>query len=226
MRFGFLLKLALTIVLVVGFEALFPSAFAGAGIGTFALLWTIALVIGQPALWRPRSAWVALAVALVLCIALIDQPGALGWLLFLIALSIAALLPRAGRFDDAYRWAARVLLHVFSGPFGMIFDGLTMLRRPSRGSRPTLRSMGGLLMVPLLGTVLFVSLFAAANPVIAQALGSVESPSPIRYLIWVGIAATAGRLFARGRWPCRSASRCQSRTCGCPGRHCRRWSSR
>jgi hypothetical protein len=185
----------MTILLVVAFECLFPTAFAGARIGIFALLWTIALVIAQPALRRPRRAWLALAIALFLCVALVDDPSALALLLFWSALSIAALMPRAGGFDDAYRWMARLWLHGFAGPFGLFLDGTRALRRPARGNRPSLRSVGGLLTVPLLGTVLFVSLFSAANPVIARAFGSVETPSPLRLAIWTVVAAAVWPAF-------------------------------
>ncbi|NWO81820.1 hypothetical protein GY983_24545, partial [Escherichia coli] len=79
---------------------LFLEGGAGSWIGGFALAWIGALLVTRPAL-RRRPSLAALAIAAGFAVVLAWEPGGLGWVLFWSALSIAALMPRAGGFDDA-----------------------------------------------------------------------------------------------------------------------------
>jgi hypothetical protein len=184
-RFSFLLKIGVAIVLVVAFDWLFPQSVEGACVGLFALAWLLGVILARPALRHPRlAAATAIALAAIFCVALVYDPGPLAVLLFLCALSIATLLPRTARFDDAWRWAIRLLLHGMTGAVGPIRDLLRLLAVRPRGKRQTLKSLGGMLALPLLGTAIFTALFASANPVIADALSRLQLPSLGKVIEW------------------------------------------
>jgi hypothetical protein len=184
-NYGFLLKIGVTILLVIAFDWLFPHFLGGTTIGAFAFLWLLGLILARPAVRRPQlSAAIALSLATLFCIALAYDPGPLAWALFWSALSIAALLPRTAGFDDAWRWAARLLLQGLSGPITPAVDLLRLTRLRSRGGKVSLRSLTALLALPLIGTALFTVLFANANPVIADVLSRIQLPTPAKLIEW------------------------------------------
>lgn len=134
-----------------------------------------------------RRAWTALAAAALFAVALADDPGPLAWTLFWCALSAAALLPRAAGFDDAWHWGARLVLHALFTIARPIRD----LRRSfqgRRGAQVNPRAVAAVLGLPLAGGALFLLLFAAANPLIEQALADIRLPSPWRVLLWCSVA--------------------------------------
>ncbi|HMI18290.1 MAG TPA: DUF4173 domain-containing protein [Sphingomonas sp.] len=184
-NYGFLLKIGITILLVTAFDWLFPDFAGGTVIGAFAFLWLLGLILARPAVRRPQlSAAVALSLATLFCVALAYDPGPLAWAMFWSALSIAALLPRTAGFDDAWRWAARLLLHGLSGPLTPIADMVRLAHLRSRGGKVSLRSLAALLALPLIGTALFTALFANANPVIADILSRIQLPTPGQLIEW------------------------------------------
>ena len=187
MRFSFVRKAAITIVLVGLFDRLFPYGFSGAVIGGFAGAWLVGVVLGRADVRRDRRAWCALALAGVFAVALIDDPGPLSWALFWCALSVAALMPRTGRFDDAWHWAARLGLHAVSGIVTPIADVSRSLRA-RHGVRHSPGAVAAILALPLIGGGLFIALFAAANPVIAQVLAAIQLPSIVQMLVWALVA--------------------------------------
>jgi len=185
LRFSFLLKIGVTIMLVVAFDWLFPNDIEGVSIGLFALAWLLGLVLARPAVRHPRlGAASALALAGIFSMALAYDPGPLPFFLFLCALSIATLLPRTVGFDDAWRWAVRLVLHGMTGAIKPVLDLLRLLAIRPRGRRRTLKSFAGMLALPLFGTILFTILFANANPLIANALGQIEFPAPGKLIEW------------------------------------------
>jgi hypothetical protein len=103
---------------------------------------------------------------------LTDDPSLLGWLLFWGALASTVLLPRR-RFRDAAAWAGHLLVHGLCGVAAPFRDlGLTW-RRSRTGSAKVLVA-ARMLIVPAIGGILFATLFASANPVIADALDGVR----------------------------------------------------
>lgn len=182
MRHGFLVKCAILIVLVIVFERLFPGPFAGAKVGLFAAAWLIGLLVARADLRRNRRAWVPLGVAAIFSVALFDDPGPLGWVLFWCALSIAALLPKAATFDDAWRWGARLAIHGLS-TIARLFGDLRRFARRGQKSRTNPLALAALLALPLIGGVAFLILFAAANPLIEQALAAIRLPRPDRMVL-------------------------------------------
>lgn len=206
MRFGFLRKGAIVIVLVASFDRLFPTGFSGACIGAFAGAWLLSLVAGRTDVRRDRAAWIALGLAALLVAALVYDPGALAWTLFWCALSIAALQPRTARFDDAWHWAIRLALHAMAGIATPFRDFSRILGR-RHASRTSPRAIAAMLALPLIGGALFLALFASANPLIAQALSAIELPSIWRLLLWGFVAMCLWPSFRPHRAIMRLAAR-------------------
>jgi hypothetical protein len=162
----------------------------GSAIGAFAFAWLIITALFRPAMLRDRRALIALVVATLAAGLMVDDPSLLGWCLFWIALTLATLLPRAAHFDDAARWAVRLLVHGATS-LGMPVVDIGKVGGSRRGARRV--PVGALLPVialPLAGTLLFIALFANANPLIGDVLGRIALPDidlP-RLLIWVVLA--------------------------------------
>lgn len=187
MRHGFLVKGGVAIALIALFDRLFQYDFAGAGVGVFAGAWLLGVVVARTDVRRSRRAWIAVASASLFVIALVNDPGLLAWGMFWCALSIAALLPRFAKFDDAWHWSARLTIHAFAG-IARPFADLGRLWRRRKGSRTNPRAVAATLALPLAGGALFLVLFAAANPLIEQALASIRLPSFWRVLLWLFVA--------------------------------------
>lgn len=187
MRFSFLLKGTLVIALVALFDRLFSFSFSGARIGAFAGIWLIGLLLGRRDVRRSPRAWIALAAAALFAASLFDEPGPLAWALFWCALSVAALLPKAAHFDDAWHWGARLLIYAVAG-LGKMFADFRRLGTPRRSRRASPRAIMAMLGLPLAGGTLFLALFAAANPLIGQALAAIRLPSIWQLLLWALVA--------------------------------------
>lgn len=186
--FSFLLKIALTMLLVAAFDRLFPHAMQGLAVGLFALAWLTGLIVGRRDVRHARlDVAVALAGAAIFCVALAYDPGPLAWALFWATLSLGALLPRMARFDDAWRWLLRLGLHGLTGMAKPLIDIAHLATVRPRGKRLTLRSLAAMLGLPLIGTALFTALFASANPVIADLLNRIQLPPPGEVLEWVAV---------------------------------------
>ena len=184
-RFSFLLKIGVTVALVTTFDWLFPNDIEGLSVGLFALAWLLGLILARPAVRQPRpGVAAALAFAGLFSMALSYDPRPLPLFLFLCALSIATLLPRTAGFDDAWRWTIRLLLHGATGAIKPVRDLVRLLAIRPRGKRRTLKSLAGILALPVFGTLLFTILFANANPLIADALSRIELPSPGKLIEW------------------------------------------
>lgn len=205
MRLSFLSKIAATVALVLLFHILFPDGFEGACVGGLALIWLMALVLVRHDVRRSRAAWGAVAAATLFAAMLVDDPGPLAWILFWAALSVAALLPRVARFDDAWHWAIRLLVHGASTPFAMPFDLRRMSAVRGRGVSPA--RIAATLALPVIGGTLFLILLSSANPLIEQAFVNVQLPDPWQLGLWGAVAAMAWPAFRpRGavlRWAAR-----------------------
>lgn len=178
-RGSFALKVCLCIALVMLGDILFfqHGLFAG-GIGLFGLAMLAAVAAAVPAVTRQRSALAALVMAGIYAVAMIYSASFLAWLMFWIAAGTAILMPRAGRFDDAWRWTQRLLFHGTLALAGPVKDFIRWVR--ARGERRLqtglLRRIVPVLVLPLIGTAIFAVLFSAANPVIEEWLSSVNPP--------------------------------------------------
>ena len=193
---SFTLKASAALALAVVADLLFWGHGVGSTLGGFALLLTLVATAVHPAARRDAKASWALVAATVLAIVLAWAPSPLGWLLFWAMLSLAVLLPRAARFDDAWRWSQRLVAQAAVGLFGPWLD-LARARKAGRTTRTwNWRGLVPLLALPVVGGAIFLTLFAAANPVIATALSSVRGPTVsadlfFRSIFWLMVLTLA-----------------------------------
>lgn len=190
-RFGFCAKLAAALALVALADILFFGHYAGSIIGGFAIAWALTLAATVPAI-RHRGALTALAAALLFGLIMTDGPSLLGWAMFWAALSTAALWSRSGGRGNAARWALRLASHGASSPLRPLVDAWRIERLGRSTRRGAVRRLLPALALPLAGGALFIALFAAANPLIGDALAAIRLPrlDGLRMLFW-GIAFVA-----------------------------------
>lgn len=166
---SFLLKLIGALALAGFGQALFLFERAGATIGGFALLLLGAAALLRPVMWRDRGARLALAAAAFFALVLAVDPGFLALFLYWVMLTLAALLPRSAGFGDGWRWTLRMIGHGALSPFMPLRD-LMILKRTHRRRWSALGRLALALVLPMLGTIIFLALFAAANPLIEDFL--------------------------------------------------------
>ena len=186
---SFLFKLIAAISLAGFAQALFLFERAGATIGGFALLLLGAAALLRPVMWRDRRARLALAAAAFFALVLAADPGFLALFLYWVMLTLAALLPRSADFGDGWRWTLRMIGHGALSPFMPLRD-LMILKRTRRRRGSALGRLALALVLPVLGTIIFLALFAAANPLIEDFLirfDATVSTETIARLIFAGI---------------------------------------
>ena len=188
--FKYLLALA---VIATGDWLFYRNQWFGSGFGIFAAAIALAALAARPAVLRDRTALVAWIASLAFAAALILDPSLLAWLLFGATLGIAILKPRTGPFDDAWRWFQRLLWQTASSSILPMLDlaRLSRLKAKMRArGRPVravpLRTLVSTVALPLIGTGVFLMLFADANPVIRDWLGdqSIGDFAVLRPLLW------------------------------------------
>jgi len=206
-RFTFLVKLLALAALVALADRLFYDSDPGSTFGLFAASVLLATVALRPELRRHRGAMLAAATAASFAAALFHDPGPLAVLLCWAAANLAVLLPRAAAFGSGANWAFRIGLHSAATPFRPLRDlGGLVRTRPRAGGGVQVSGGMSSLILPVLGTALFLALFAAANPLISEALGGIDpfAPfnllSPPRVIFWMVIAGLVWRLL-RPRLP-------------------------
>ncbi|HEV2817031.1 MAG TPA: DUF4173 domain-containing protein [Allosphingosinicella sp.] len=173
-RHSFLLKLAGALLLVALADLLFWFQRAGSTIGLFALALLVLAACMRIEMFARWPSRLALAAAFAFSLALAADPGPLALALYWTALTLAVLLPRTARFDDGWRWAKRLLLHGVLSPIGPWLDA-RRARRARRRRGPTGIGRGlRVLILPALGSALFLILFAQANPLIGDFLARLD----------------------------------------------------
>jgi hypothetical protein len=174
-RFTFLAKIAGAVALLGVAQWLFYGEEPGASLGIFALAWAAVLALTRPDLRRSRAALAALLAAAFFAIALVDDPDPLDWCLFWTALATAALLPQH-RFETAIGWTGRLILHGLVGLVAPIRDLRRWLAAGRSPARRVVPAVLGVLAIPLIGSVVFLTLFASANPLIGNAFAAIRLP--------------------------------------------------
>ncbi|HIV76056.1 MAG TPA: DUF4173 domain-containing protein [Candidatus Sphingomonas excrementigallinarum] len=144
-------------------------------LGGFALGWTIVLLLTRPDVRASRSARTAIAAATLFGLMLVDDPGPLKVLMFLIAIGMATLLPLR-RFDDAIHAAGPLLIHGILSLAAPIRDAARLSRIERGRSGPKLVAAAAMLVVPVAGSALFLALFAQANPLIDDTFAAIRFP--------------------------------------------------
>ncbi|HEX8444255.1 MAG TPA: DUF4173 domain-containing protein [Allosphingosinicella sp.] len=202
-RFTFLIKpLALAALIALADRLFYPADAVGATLGIFVLALLLSAVALRPDLRRSRPALVAAAAAGWFGFWLVDDPGPLGLALAWVALTMAVLLPKAAQFGNGLRWALRLFLHGLATPLRPIQDLSRLARvRRRRPGRINIWSLSSTLVLPILGTGLFLTLFAAANPLIESTLTGLDPLSflrfsPLRTIFWGFIGLVTWRLLS------------------------------
>lgn len=184
-RWSFWLRAVLAPVLALLADQLLWEHGLGLNLALLAVALIAVVAVTHP--HARRRAWPLLAAALVLGLFQAETPSLIGWVGFSICLAIAVLSARAGFGQGVWTWVQRLAWMGF-GPLLAPIAALRQLglkrvrRRKTRG----LLSLAGLVVLPLAGGLLFLALFAAANPVISNALDHIQWPGlePIRFLVW------------------------------------------
>jgi hypothetical protein len=174
-RFSFLAKLAAAAAVVAAGDVMLWGYGGGSIIGGFALVWLAALIIARPTVRRSAAGWIALGGAALYALVLVFDPGLLASVLFLTAIGSAALLVRHV-YDNALLWGLRLGFLGLLAPLGPVADLWKMMRLPGRTGASSAKTLVMNLVLPLTGGGVFLALFASANPVLGQALDSVEVP--------------------------------------------------
>lgn len=186
-RGSFWFKLALIgVAVAIADFAIWDATGVGANVGLIAVTWVVALAVASPAVLRDRLGRLALAGAAFFALLQFERPTLVGLLLYVIAMGVAALAPRAPRGEDAWRWAQRLVAGAVvpvAGPF-LDLGRLNKARARTRSVR--IAAVAAAVALPVVGGAIFLSLFAAANPLIADVFGGWE-PRPIdfgRLIVW------------------------------------------
>jgi hypothetical protein len=192
------LKIALAVLVVLlGDWLIWQAGAYGSGIGLFAAVVALVALVARPAIMRGWTGRIAYAAALLFAGALFWEPSLIGWLSYGVALGIAILTPRVDGFGDAWLWAQRIMWQTASAPFLPLFDLIRLrkvrVKRGRRGSIWSLRRLLSTMLLPLSGGLVFVLLFAAANPVIEGWLNGIGVANWIEWL-------NPFRWFVAGLW--------------------------
>ncbi|SEK04476.1 protein of unknown function [Sphingobium sp. AP50] len=180
-------------LLVVGLGdwLFYQRHFYGGYLGLFAFAVLGALIAGRPAVRHHRWAWVALAAAGLFALALVYDASLLSWSLFWGAVVMATLIPATARFDDGWRWLQRLVLHGLRAPFAPLIDlrHLLKVRAAGRSGRFSLQAALAMFALPVIGSLIIITLFAAANPLVERFVNAFVVPdlSPllvVRMAFW------------------------------------------
>jgi hypothetical protein len=171
---SFLLKMCIAIAVATAADMLFLFHRAGATLGVFALALLALVALASPAARKSGASRAALAAAALFALILVVDPGLLAVCLYWTALTLAVLLPRTARFDDGWRWTLRLVLHGVFSPFVLPRD-LLLASKVKRRRGPTgIARKALVLILPLIGSLVFLILFAAANPLIDEMLARIN----------------------------------------------------
>lgn len=178
---SFWLKVVLALALAgLGDWLFFQQARYGGALGLYGLALLAAVALGHPAILRNRAALVAWLAAAGCSLAMVLSPSLLAWTLSWIAIAMATLLVRRAGFDDGWRWLQRLVvngLFAIPGPIPDLLRRSRVVARRRKAGRVTWQRLVALVALPLLGSAVFGGLFAVANPVIGDWLGSLHLPA-------------------------------------------------
>jgi hypothetical protein len=202
-RYTFLIKLLAALALIALADRFFFRAeYTGATLGFFAAALLLSALGLRPEIRRSRPSLIAAAAAAYCALAMIEDPGLLALALFWVAVNLAVLLPRAERFGSGWQWLVRLAAHSLGTPLRPLRDANRFAKARQRAPASLrLSSYVPTLALPLLGSILFLALFARANPLIGDALGGVDPFSVFRgfslgrALFWIFILMLVWRVL-------------------------------
>jgi hypothetical protein len=177
---------------------LFDTDSFGANLGLLQLAFAAAALL-HPDLRRSRLGLGTLAVAAAFCAVQIEHFSPLAWFLFWTALGVAVLAARAPAGEGAWPWAQRLVVLGAKSLVGPLLD-LHAIGK-ARPQAASLRSVPLTLAMPVIGAVVFLWLFAVANPLIGDWFAAFSLPRPDigRIVFWGFFGLLAwGTLRPRG----------------------------
>lgn len=177
--------------LVVLFDFLFYSQPRGINTAIFAGVLVTALLWRRPWLCRRWPGVVILGAMVGLTGAMVIQPTVMSGLLFFLSVLVLAtvgMLPI--RRDGQPIWLVRLVLSLGAVVIQPIRDATTCRRwRRSRGQRFAWLKDILQWVVPVALGLVFVGLFALANPIISNWLGNMpQLLAPLRVFMWIVVA--------------------------------------
>ncbi len=206
---GLLVVCGICIVLA---DWLFYRQYVGWTLGLYSLLILGLLVLRRGV--RSQAGWLAAGLTLLLAFALLEEPTFLGVLMMIAALGFAVML-RNGNWSSSFtywitRWAHLLALL----PARFLLDNYLAARwfRRHPESRPAVERMVFRWVLPLLGGLVFVGLFTAANPVIGNWMSSIwerlehwlewlpEFLRPGRILLWLLVGTAVYGVLRHQIW--------------------------
>ncbi|HET9161084.1 MAG TPA: DUF4173 domain-containing protein [Caulobacteraceae bacterium] len=167
-------KVAVVATLIVFTQIAMFKHEPGWPVGAFCLACATACGVLLPGLWRRPVATGFLVLAAALAVVLADELSLLGLLMFWVLLSAAALESLLQPFGNALLLAQRLITHGLLSLFGPLQDFLEGVSSLPRGSLRRWLAAAPIVILPLVGGLLFLALFAAANPVLAEWLSAIQ----------------------------------------------------
>ncbi|QTC91958.1 DUF4153 domain-containing protein [Brevundimonas goettingensis] len=201
------IKAAFAGALIVLADRLFFAHRPGTTVGVFALIWLVGLGLTRPGLFREVRAVLAMGAAALLALGMIDRPSLLLWGLYALTMTVAVLSARVARGETAWRWVQKLVVHGAVSLFGPLLDLVrrSQIRAKRRLARAgSLMRVVALIAVPLFGGLAFLGLFAAANPLISDALARFRppalSPETVVRVLFSSLVGVAAWSSLRPRW--------------------------
>ena len=187
-------------VLVILADLLLFDSEAGSVLGIFMAAWAGLSFAAHRAGWRNIWSLIAFGLATGFAAIMTYDPSFLGFVMFLGTLTLAVLLTDIKGVADGWYWFKRLSFHGIATPFAPLFDlGRFAKARRRSGGRHSVSQLLTNLVLPVIGTVLFLSLFAMANPIISDFLdkiriGNLDENDVGRIIFWglifVGVWST------------------------------------
>ena len=186
-RGSFALKLMAVLAVIIGADIIFwQKQWLGSGFGLFGALLLLMVFTVRGGIKSHIPAIITALVAFFYAGAMAYDPSLLACVLFLITITILALLPGAAKGGDGWQWFQRFFIHGLRSIIAPLLDLVKWkqlkrklyARRGARGIQPrsALRHISTLIL-PIVGSLVFIALFAAANPVIAEMLATLRWPT-------------------------------------------------
>ncbi len=177
-------------LLVILADILLFDGEAGSVLGLFMAAWAGFSFAAHRSGWRNVWSLTAFGLATGFAAVMTYDPSFLGFVMFLGTLTVAVLLTYIKGVADGWYWFKRLSFHAFGTLFAPLFDlnRFAKARRRS-GNKRSVSQMLTNLVLPAIGTVLFLSLFAMANPIISGFLekiqiGNLNEHTVVRVLFW------------------------------------------
>ncbi len=171
-------------------------------VGGYGLLVLGAILVAGRSVPRNKPAFILVAALVVLFLSCFEEPSPLTAVLGLLGLAMLGLSVRDGWVGSCPVWFFRLRDFLLLGWFLIFKDIFTPRRAGSQGKPGRNRGLRFVVnwFVPLSVGMIFLILFAAANPIISQWFQDVftwfsdvlkELPGADRVLIWLGVAIWA-----------------------------------